>query len=502
MEEEAKQNDSNQLVFSSLRVRTMQDDLKNVQAPVYLPLTPAPIPAQKQPPVQKRPEKKEIQKPAEERKPILPNNEAILNQAKEAFEKKQYEETISLTQAIIQGKNASWLIGFKTKRLLNRAKEEVEKRDKLAKEKIREPQKIVSKTLPEPPVFLPAQPAPQPPKIALPAKQTAPAPPVIKPLPPPAPPQVPLKQAPQPQPVKYFPPAVPTTPISQPKIVYEQPKLIYGQPLKLKPEPKRHLKIGLTFGIPATIIILGIFGFIYYNFWVVPSSCQEGQINADCICGGQTRTSGFCCNNIFSDYDCFFTKTPEPLIETLNLTMNIDAQGASSGKILSDIVNAGQGILNETARIVALKMSDSPKKYATLDDLTNIFGIALPDNLKANTQTFNLLVYIKPATKEIRLALVLKQKDSSLTEQIMTAWETTMFNDMKPLILGVPGTPATAKFISVNYNGGLFRYKNLPTKTTTINYTIFQNLVIIGTSKNSIYYAYDSANRNSNAANP
>jgi len=133
----------------------------------------------------------------------------------------------------------------------------------------------------------------------------------------------------------------------------------------------------------------------------------------------------------------------------------------------------------------------------------------LPDNLKTNTEAFNLLLYAKPQNfsetdpaQETRLVLVLKQKDGSLAEQIMSGWEATMLQDMRPIILGQPSASATAGFISTTYNNGFFRYKNLPTKTATINYTIYQNLVILGTSKSSIFYVYDSTNRNFNAANP
>jgi len=498
MEEEAKQNDRNQLVFSSLKVRTMQDDLKNVQAPAYLPLTPTSSPAQKQP------EKKEFQKPAKEKKPSL-DIESILNQARQTFEKKQYEETINLAEKIIQEKSTSWLLGFKAKRLLNQAKKEVEKQDKLTKEKIRKPQKIVSKILPEPPQYLPTQPPPQPPKTVLPA--TAPAPPVIKPLPPPAPPQVPRKQASQPQPVK---PVQPTS-IPQPKVSYKQQKVIYGQPLKTKPASKRHLRIGLIFGIPATILILGIFGFIYYYYFLnAPKPlCQEGQINSDCRCGEETKNTGFCCNSLWTDYDCSLTKVSVPLIQSIDQILTIDAQSANSDKIISDLKQTGQENFTETAKIIALKLQDSPPKYATLNDLISIFGISLPDNLKTNTEAFNLLLYAKPQNfsetdpaQETRLVLVLKQKDGSLAEQIMSGWEATMLQDMRPIILGQPSASATAGFISTTYNNGFFRYKNLPTKTATINYTIYQNLVILGTSKSSIFYVYDSTNRNFNAANP
>jgi len=404
MEEQIKQQNGSQFVFSNLKIRTMQDDLKKHTFQDELPPSPAPsAQAPTAPPAPKETIKKELeQAPQPEPEP-----------------------------KIIQ--------------------------------------KIISRTLPEPPPYLPSEPAP----------------------------------APQGLPTKNQPIETPTPKI-EPKIIYKE-----FQKAKLPVKQPKRIKFALIFGVSAAVVILGISGFIYYRFWGAPKPlCPEGQINASCSCGGQTKTSGFCCNGLLSEYDCFFTKSPGPLIETINLAMNINAQGASSDKILSDIVNASQSILNETARIVALKMSDSPKKYATLDDLIRIFGITLPENLKANTQSFNLLVYIKPGntssptdpTKEIRLVLVLSQKDSSPAGQTMSVWETTMLNDMKPLILGGPSASATANFVSTNYNGGFFRYKNLPTKTATINYTIYQNLVIIGTSKNSVFYVYDSANINNPGA--
>jgi len=272
------------------------------------------------------------------------------------------------------------------------------------------------------------------------------------------------------------------------------------------------MKLGLMFGVPAAVVILGIFGFIYYRFRAAPPPlCAEGPINEECRCGEQSeeaKNTGFCCDNLWADFDCALTKAPQPLIPSINGILTINAEESALDQVISNIKSAEANIPGEGARIIALKLADSPSRYATLDDVIKIFGIVMPENLKTDNQTFNLILYSKPIegsplTPETRLVLVLSQKNKSSLEQTMSDWETTMLEDTKPMILGEPAESATPEFISTVYHNGFFRYKNLPIKLTTINYTIYQNLVILGTSKNSIFYVYDSLNPNNpGAASP
>jgi hypothetical protein len=438
MEEQLK-TEGGQFAFSSLKIRTMQDDLKRSSSP-------------------------------EEEKPIA----------------------MSALPATPPPEMA-------TKEIIGKTPEPVR------------PQKIVARPMPEPPPYLPQEPM-----------QSTAAETKSAPMEAPEPIPGPLPMAPS----EELPTGQPDT-----ALTYLQSNVTY-EPQKIKseaaPAPKR-MKLGLVFGVSAGVVILAIFGFIYFYFWNTPAPkplCPEGQITAECRCGEQateTKTAGYCCNNLWIDYDCGLTKLPQPIIPSISdsLTFN-DVSDASS--LMPDILNSNTGITDEGAKIITLNLANSPPRYATLDDLIKIFGLILPDQIKSNNKSFNLLLYVNQSpnyifstsslalldassspeilatsTPEYRLVLVLEQKDPSGLEQIMTNWEQTMLDDMRPLIFGQPYGSASPEFISTVYHNGSFRYKNLPLKNTTINYFIDQNLIILGTSKNSIFYVYDALNPNNSS---
>ncbi|OGZ34333.1 MAG: hypothetical protein A2Y98_00300 [Candidatus Portnoybacteria bacterium RBG_19FT_COMBO_36_7] len=347
-------------------------------------------------------------------------------------------------------------------------------------------QPSTKRAIPEPPPYLPTKPAP-------------PQPESIEPQP------EPIAPAQEPEPSESS--------ASSPSVLKLQSNLIYKETPRSEPEISlsRRLKFALMFGAPAAIIISVIFGFIYFYFSTAPPPlCPQGQITEECRCSEQseeTKTTGFCCDNLWVDFDCTLTKLPEPLIPSIDQILTIDAQGDTLTNLVYEIEKSDNNISDEGARIIALKLANYPSRYATLDELINIFGIVLPEDIKENNQAFNLLLYVNlspnyltSSAPEYRLALVLRQKNKSALEQIMQEWEETLLEDMKPMVLGQPEEPATAEFVSTVYRNGFFRYKNLPIKTTTINYTIYQDLIILGTSKNSIFYVYDAFGLNNSDA--
>lgn len=153
---------------------------------------------------------------------------------------------------------------------------------------------------------------------------------------------------------------------------------------------------------------------------------------------------------------------------------------------------------DQTAKLIALKMSSAPDIYATFDDFINLFGLNLSTQIKTNTENFNLLAHFFPVEdqdgapkKEIRLALVLKQKDPTIIAEAMRIWEAEMIGDLMPLLLETPHDPPLNDFSTRVYNNGTFRYFSMPDYHLTINYVVANNYLIIGTSRESIFYAYD-----------
>ncbi len=140
-------------------------------------------------------------------------------------------------------------------------------------------------------------------------------------------------------------------------------------------------------------------------------------------------------------------------------------------------------------------------------ELFEAFGAKAPENFFTNLKENYTLVYYLPDNEEKsacvaannvspfcygpRLALTFSVNDSSLAQTIMSGWETTFFEDFKSFILGEP-KEETMEFKGLTYKDKVqMRFKNVPFSTTALNYGIYKNLLIIGTSKNSLVRTID-----------
>lgn len=135
------------------------------------------------------------------------------------------------------------------------------------------------------------------------------------------------------------------------------------------------------------------------------------------------------------------------------------------------------------------------------------FGAKAPENFFANLKENYTLAYYLPDNEEKsacvaannaslfcygpRLVMVFSVNDSSLSQTVMNEWETTFFEDFKPFILGEP-KEETLAFQGFTYKDKVpMRFKNVPLSTIALNYGVYKNLLIMGTSKNSLIRAID-----------
>jgi len=103
---------------------------------------------------------------------------------------------------------------------------------------------------------------------------------------------------------------------------------------------------------------------------------------------------------------------------------------------------------------------------------------------------YNLLLFSQKEGK--RLGLVTKVENSENLKGQMRSWEPTMLGDFKNFYpTQLPGQAASKNFLDDNYKNVIIRYENLPFSTLTLNYTVLDNYLIIGTSKELIYSIID-----------
>lgn len=91
-----------------------------------------------------------------------------------------------------------------------------------------------------------------------------------------------------------------------------------------------------------------------------------------------------------------------------------------------------------------------------------------------------------------RLGMAVKVSDSQKALSALKIWEKTMVSDLKPMILAKAGSQASSAFLTGTYKGQTIRYKNMPINTTTVEYVLADDILIITTSKSSILKAIDN----------
>ncbi len=105
------------------------------------------------------------------------------------------------------------------------------------------------------------------------------------------------------------------------------------------------------------------------------------------------------------------------------------------------------------------------------------------NDIKGN---YNLFLYSQSTGR--RLGLIAEIENPENLKQQLKIWEPTMLDDFKNFYPAqVPGPRASQNFLDDIHLNVVIRYVNLPKPDLTFNYTILNNLLIIGTSKEIMY---------------
>lgn len=145
--------------------------------------------------------------------------------------------------------------------------------------------------------------------------------------------------------------------------------------------------------------------------------------------------------------------------------------------------------INSFKRIAVLKNENN---FLSLSELFQELEINCPPYfLPQLKENYNIFLFNQETGK--RLLLIAETENIDNLREQLTIWEETMLEDFKNFYpIDKPGQPASENFLDDIYQDIAIRYINLPFSTLTINYTIINNFLIIGTSKEAIYTAIDS----------
>jgi len=135
-------------------------------------------------------------------------------------------------------------------------------------------------------------------------------------------------------------------------------------------------------------------------------------------------------------------------------------------------------------RIAVLK---NETEFLSATELLQNLEISIPPYaLNDFKNNYTLFLYSQSTGKRLGIIIEL-ENPANLKEQLKT-WEATLLDDFKNFYPAqVPGPRASQTFLDDTHQNVAIRYVNLPRSDLTLNYTIFNNLLVIGTSKELIY---------------
>ena len=189
-------------------------------------------------------------------------------------------------------------------------------------------------------------------------------------------------------------------------------------------------------------------------------------------------------------------------IETITLT------SAQPTEVLSQLSRlfATPHELDTLYRVVLLVQESGASRQTTYEELLRAFAITIPPTVQGQLSSTADLFFLGPSTFDEatcksagasgadcsgpRLGLAVQTAGNTALESSLRSWEGTMIQNLKGLIRASI-QDSNAPFQSGSYRGISLRYKNLPLDTTSIDYAVTGDLLIITTSKSSMFSALE-----------
>ena len=180
---------------------------------------------------------------------------------------------------------------------------------------------------------------------------------------------------------------------------------------------------------------------------------------------------------------------------------NFDASSATEDELVRLAITVPESPAPETTEAVATG------DLASLDDIILGLNLKIPSAISREfSGKYDVFVFggnsfdrdecekrkiTASACSGARLGLAIEITNPDKIKSALRSWEKTMVSDVKPLVLNKISS-ISGLFQTSSYNGQTIRYKNLPINTTTVEYALADNILIIGTSKSLTLKAIDS----------
>jgi hypothetical protein len=190
-------------------------------------------------------------------------------------------------------------------------------------------------------------------------------------------------------------------------------------------------------------------------------------------------------------------ETPPPIAQEETITFSIekpnylpiDIANSDSEKIkgllskYKDKVSASKALA--PVEFIVTDSKNNPVNFATFASKLGInFSQDIISSLNADDK-FSLFIYNDK--ESTRLGLTITSADDYKLKKAIFQEEASITKEAEPLFLGISYDLGSKSFASSSYNGTEIRYINLSADSElSIDYTIFQNKLVIGTTKTTL----------------
>jgi len=192
---------------------------------------------------------------------------------------------------------------------------------------------------------------------------------------------------------------------------------------------------------------------------------------------------------------------PPPEIKPPTPLLSINSTEIITIKDKTTLVNKLTSVLASdqpegTLKYIPIKITEPEEKFISFKELAEILNFNIPQEIMGQyNDQYSLIIYsqkkgiISPFLKNIsknRLCLILALKNSDI-EDTLIEWEKTILQDLKLLYLNFNVAPISEAVFSNSERIDItpHRFINLNTSYLSLDYALFQNKLIITTSKES-----------------
>jgi hypothetical protein len=251
--------------------------------------------------------------------------------------------------------------------------------------------------------------------------------------------------------------------------------------------PSRLIVIGL-----AIILILGgIGGFLYWWNYIHVIISTPLPIHLECQNAQCLGVEGEGENQCSTDADCL---PPEPTLPSslipVDETETIELAIDQTDQLLEKLkIAATKKQEIGTLKRILIKLTNGEEKYTSLTEFVSALNLIFPEDILNSSENYTLFFYAQAEGQ--RLGLVINTTNNIKENLIL--WEKTMVTDLASLFLDLTREePATQEFQDNIYQDIAIRYLNFPNPDLTIDYALFNDKLVITTSKASMYAAIDA----------